>query len=402
MDMADLVRIVYEPTRIQLEHFRILGITRIRFNAKNGSWLDVFLKTLELNDFEIITDTKSNDTETLEFGDLNSEQRMIVLKYYFVAELSPQVLQRLCKITHRFVLEDFDRFHREYRIVCRYRLGNGGSMHDSESVVDAVLANFELINLDLPKKPTLSHAFHGYKKLYSRLQQIINIFESPSDFFEKFGIPPISGILIYGPSGVGKSHLVNQLICQSQLNYTKITVSEIYSKYLGESEFKIREIFKQASLCQPCCLVIDHIDSIGKQRDIDNDGNSVDERVLSTLLNEINGISETKGIFLIGITSRLELVDDALKRPGRFDFIVEMKFPTLEDRQEILGGLCKRFNLSKDNIDTLAIRSEGFSCADLVAWTREAAQIAIKECRMVKLSDFLESCTYWRPKFILH
>jgi transitional endoplasmic reticulum ATPase len=156
------------------------------------------------------------------------------------------------------------------------------------------------------------------------------------------------------------------------MNFIPIKGPEIFSKYLGETEATLRRLFAMARQISPCILFFDEMDSIGAKRgwggDADSQGsNGVNERVLSTLLNEMDGVEERTGVFVIGCTNQPRAMDDALLRPGRLDQLIYIGYPSMQDRKEIIETIAKRIPLPSvpATLDVLVERTVGFSPADL-------------------------------------
>ncbi|KAJ3258802.1 AAA ATPase cdc48 [Chytriomyces hyalinus] len=219
----------------------------------------------------------------------------------------------------------------------------------------------------------------GYNIVKNKLKTlVVNPIENPKTY-ERLKIKPPSGILLYGPSGCGKSLLVKTLAANCPMNFIAVNGSKIFSKYLGDSESKVRQVFQIARKVAPCIIFFDEIDILGTRREWSEDGASgVNERVLSTLLNEMDGVSEQKGVIVIGATNRPEKLDDALLRPGRLDHHIHVSVPTLQDRVEILDSLLKS---TPNHLDTnrIAAATEGFTAADLTVLVREAGYLAIRQ-----------------------
>lgn len=208
----------------------------------------------------------------------------------------------------------------------------------------------------------------GYKVIKERMKQAILLPLLKPEVFTKLGIKPPSGLLLYGPSGCGKTALVQALVSESMMNIISIKGPEIFSKYLGETENKLRKIFATAKRISPCIVFIDEMDAIGTKRGFDSGESSggVNERVLSTLLNEMDGVEGRQGVVVIGCTNRPDQIDDAILRPGRLDQLVFVGLPTLEDRIDIIKTLMKNLSVSNDiNPEKLAEQTEFCSGADL-------------------------------------
>jgi transitional endoplasmic reticulum ATPase len=186
------------------------------------------------------------------------------------------------------------------------------------------------------------------------------------------------GILLYGPPGTGKTLIAKAVAHESESNFISIKGPEVLSKWVGESEKAIREIFRKARQAAPCVIFLDEIDSITPVRGRSADS-GVTERVISQLLTEIDGLEELRNVVVIAATNRPDMVDPALLRPGRFDRLVKVISPNFESRKEIFKIHLKDTPLA-DNVklDDLARETEGFSGADIAAICSEGKLIAIK------------------------
>ncbi|KAG0202121.1 hypothetical protein BGX28_005263 [Mortierella sp. GBA30] len=228
--------------------------------------------------------------------------------------------------------------------------------------------------------------FGGYSSVKRRVYQGVHWPLTNPDTFRRMGVRPPMGLLLYGPSGCGKTMLVHSLASKSNMNFIPIKGPEIFSKYLGETEATLRRLFAMARQIAPCILFFDEMDSIGAKRGWGGDGESqgssgVNERVLSTLLNEMDGVEERMGVFVIGCTNQPRAMDDALLRPGRLDQLVYIGYPTLQDRKEIIETIGRRIPLPQEDPttrDVLASKTVGFSPADLDTLFREAAILSLR------------------------
>ncbi|WP_297536455.1 AAA family ATPase, partial [Thermococcus sp.] len=195
--------------------------------------------------------------------------------------------------------------------------------------------------------------------------------------FERLGITPPRGILLYGPPGTGKTLLAKAVANESEANFIGIRGPEVLSKWVGESEKRIREIFRKARQAAPTVIFIDEIDAIAPARGME--GDRVTDRLINQLLTEMDGIERNSGVVVIAATNRPDILDPALLRPGRFDRLVLVPAPDEKARLEILKVHTRRVPLAKDvNLEELAKRTEGYSGADLEALVREAALIAMR------------------------
>lgn len=208
-------------------------------------------------------------------------------------------------------------------------------------------------------------------------------FEWPWTFPERFaalGLTPPKGILITGPAGTGKTLIVQALARESGLNFIAVKGPELVSKYVGESEERIREIFRKARLAAPCILFFDELDSFAAHRGLDQGSARVTGRMVSQLLTEMDGIEKLKGVFIIGATSQPEILDPSLLRPGRFELRIALSFPDREERKEILAIHLEAKPLSPEvDLEWLAARTEGWNGARIEALCRRAALAWFRE-----------------------
>ena len=217
------------------------------------------------------------------------------------------------------------------------------------------------------------------------------------DKFVKMGIKPPRGALLYGPPGTGKTLLAKALATESSANIIVVRGPEVLSKWVGESEKAIREIFRKAKASSPCIVVFDELDSLARPRGQEEDL-SGNERVLSQILTEMDD-SGSAGVVVIGITNRPDLIDTSLLRPGRLDLIIYVGSPDEKARQEILKIITQPMPLAKDvNPASIALSTKSFSGADLVALCREAAVNAMQaKSEIVSNADFAKAIRLVRP-----
>eukprot|EP01059_Diplonema_ambulator_P012575 TRINITY_DN22965_c0_g1_i1.p1 TRINITY_DN22965_c0_g1~~TRINITY_DN22965_c0_g1_i1.p1 ORF type:complete len:975 (+),score=142.29 TRINITY_DN22965_c0_g1_i1:51-2927(+) len=205
------------------------------------------------------------------------------------------------------------------------------------------------------------------------LQEVKKTFDEtiilPTKYPELYSSLPIkmrSGILLYGPTGCGKSHVVSCAVAEAGLNCIHVSGPELLNKYIGQSEQRVREVFEQAQSAAPCILFFDEFDSIAPQRGHDNTG--VTDRVVNQLLCHLDGAEGRSGVYVVAATARPDLIDKALLRPGRLDVQVCCDMPGAEEREEVLGAAGRKLNLGQDvSFKILAEKTPGFTSADLSA-----------------------------------
>ena len=220
------------------------------------------------------------------------------------------------------------------------------------------------------------------------------------EWFEQMGIEPPKGILLYGPPGTGKTLLAKAVATESEANFISVRGPEIFSKWVGESEKAIREIFRRARQVAPCIIFFDEIDAIAPRRGLYS-SSGVEEKVVNQLLSEMDGIAPLKNVVVIAATNRPDIIDPALLRPGRFDRIIYVPPPDERARLEIFKVHTRRMPLGDDvDLKELARMTEGYSGADIAALCREAAIIALREAgkpTSVGMKHFIKAMEIVRP-----
>jgi transitional endoplasmic reticulum ATPase len=220
----------------------------------------------------------------------------------------------------------------------------------------------------------------GLEELKETLKEAVEWPLTHSEDFKRIGIQPSKGVLLFGPPGTGKTMLSKAVATESKANFISVKGSEILSKWFGESERKIAEIFKKAKQASPCIVFFDEIDAIAPMRGSGVGEPRVVERMVNTILSEMDGLEELRGVVVIGATNRPDLIDAALLRPGRFDEVVLVPPPDEKARLDILKVHVKNMALDDNvNLEALAKRTEGYSGADIQALCRKAGVIALHE-----------------------
>jgi len=203
--------------------------------------------------------------------------------------------------------------------------------------------------------------------------------------YEKLGHKMPRGILLHGPSGTGKTLLAKAVATESEANFVSVRGPELLSKWVGESERGIREIFRRARQASPCVIFFDEIDSIAPIRGAGGE-TAVTERVVSQLLTELDGMENMRGVVVLAATNRADMIDSALLRPGRFDKIIQIPLPDKESRKSILAINAKEIPIVNDpkspgyvDIEKIAEVTDGLSGADVAAIANTAVSLVIHE-----------------------
>ena len=221
------------------------------------------------------------------------------------------------------------------------------------------------------------------------------------DKFKKFHVDPPKGVLLYGPPGTGKTLLAKAVASESEANFIAIKGPELLSKWVGESEKGVREVFRKARQTAPTVIFFDEIDSIANTRGTDAGSSGVTQRVVNQLLTEIDGMEDLHDVAIIAATNRPDIIDPGLMRPGRFDRHIKVDTPDEDSRLKIFKVHTKDMPLASDvNLEKLAKHSEGYVGADIEAVCREAAMLTLRnniDADEVNMKAFNEAMEKVKP-----
>ncbi len=210
-----------------------------------------------------------------------------------------------------------------------------------------------------------------------KVKEMVELPLKHPELFKRLGIEPPKGVLLHGPPGTGKTMLAKAVAGETSSNFMSIGGPEIVSKFYGESEGKLREIFKEAEENSPSIIFIDEIDSIAPKRD--EVSGEEERRIVAQLLSLMDGLNSRGKVVVIGATNRPNAIDEALRRPGRFDREIEIGIPDRDGRLEILQIHTRGMPLDKDvDLEWLADKTHGYAGADISALTKEAAMTALR------------------------
>ncbi len=235
----------------------------------------------------------------------------------------------------------------------------------------------------------------GLEDVKQQLKETVEWPLTNPEGFERLGIKPPRGLLLYGPPGNGKTLIAKAIATESAANFIAIKGPEVMSKWVGESEKKLREVFRKAKQVSPCIVFLDELDALAPTRGTGGD-NNVSDRLVDQLLTSMDGLENMEGVITIGATNRPEIIDQALLRPGRFDRMILVGEPDEDARKKILKIHTKSVPLKNVKLGVLAKKMVGYTGADIESVVREAAILALrkdhkaKEVTMKHFEDALE------------
>ena len=334
----------------------------------------------------------------IEIGVPNKQGRLEILQIHTRGmPLAEDVdLERIASVTHGFVGADLEALCKEAAMRALRRILPQIDF-EKESIPAEILNKIVVTMNDfmealkdvepsamrevLVEVPTVKwEDIGGLADVKLELQEAVEWPLKYPEVFEHLDAKPPKGILLYGPPGTGKTLLAKAVANESEANFISIKGPELLSKWVGESERAVREVFRKARQAAPSIIFFDEIDSIAPVRGGGYGDSHVTERVISQLLTEMDGLEELRGVVVIAATNRPDIIDPALLRPGRFDKLLYVPPPDLEARKEILKIHLRKKPLAEDvNIDEIAKRTEGYTGADLAAVCNTAVMLAVRE-----------------------
>jgi len=304
-------------------------------------------------------------------------------------------MNHLAEITHGFVGADLEALCREAAMICLRRImpdidfAMAGIPYEQLARLEVHMDDF-LTALKEVEPSAIREVFvevpnvhwddvGGHESLKARLIESVEWPLHYAHLFEQAGTRPPKGILLSGPPGCGKTLLAKAIANESRVNFISVKGPALLSKYVGESEQGVRDIFRKAKQASPCIIFFDEIDSLVPARGGGSTESHVAARVLSQFLAELDGIEELKGILVLGATNRADMLDPAVLRPGRFDEVIEIPAPEEKDREDIFRVHLRNKPL-EEGVDPsdLAARSEGFSGAEIASVCNKAALMAVR------------------------
>lgn len=336
-------------------------------------------------------------------------------------------LKQIAKVTHGFVGADLEVLAKEAAMISLRKILDVEKIDLSEEKVSTeILQKIKITSDDFKDalkevRPSALREVQvqipnvnwddvgGLDELKEELQEAVEWPIKHKEAFEYVDVEAPKGILLYGPPGTGKTMIAKALATMTDSNFISIKGPELLSKWVGESEKGVREIFRKARQAAPCIIFLDEVDALVPRRGSGDSGSHVTENVVSQILTEIDGLEELHNVLIIGATNRLDIVDEALLRPGRFDRIIEVPNPDSKGREQIFRIHSKKKPLANDvNITKIVELTNGFSGAEMAAITNRAAILALKRhvsaksknVKDIKITqqDLLDSIDKVKPK----
>src|SRR5216683_3128375 len=241
----------------------------------------------------------------------------------------------------------------------------------------------------------------GLTEVKQELQEAVEWPIKKPEVFKRVGIRPPKGILLFGPPGCGKTMLAKAVATESEANFISIKGPELFSKWVGESEKAIREVFRRGRTAAPSIVFFDELDSVASRRGTGSGDGDASERVISQLLTEMDGIESLVNVVVIGASNRPDIIDPAILRPGRFDRLIFVPAPDHATCLQILKIHTRNMPLARDvDLEQIAHQGAGYSGADLEAVSREAGLISLRrdiDTKSVTIEDFRDALERVRP-----
>lgn len=304
-------------------------------------------------------------------------------------------LPHLAEITHGFVGADLEALCREAAMICLRQVLTDIDFslahvpYEQLSKLEVRMNDF-LAALREVEPSAIREVFvevpdvgwrdvGGLAEVRARLEEAVEWPLKYASLFERAAIKPPKGILLTSPPGCGKTLVAKAIANESRVNFISVKGPSLLSKYVGESERGVREVFKKARQAAPCIVFFDEIDALIPIRSAGGSDSHVSERVLAQFLAELDGVEELKGVLVLGATNRPDVIDPAVLRPGRFDTVIDIPLPDGRSRREIFGIHLRGKPLASGiDVGKLAARTEGLSGADIAGICHQAALAAVR------------------------
>ena len=412
-DEIDAIAPKREDTPGELERRMVSQLLSMMDGLKSRGKVIVIAATNRQNSLDPALRRPGRFDREISISAPNKQGRLNILKIHTRnMPLAKDVnLNRLAEITHGFVGADIAALSKEAAMNVLRRVLPEIKFGEKEEIPKEILEKLIVKGDDfqdalklvrpsalrevLVETPNVKwEDIGGAKGIQQELKEAIEWPLKYPNAFKRIGVKAPKGILLYGPPGTGKTLLAKAVANESETNFILVRGPEILNKFVGESEKGIRKVFEKARQASPTIIFFDEIDALAPKRGLSNDS-QVMERVVNTLLSEMDGLEELNDLVVVAATNRPDILDPALLRPGRFDRLLFVGPPSEEERMEILKIHTRNMPLAKDvNLNKIAERTVGYTGADLESVAREAGLLALREdikSKIVKNKFFEEA-----------
>lgn len=421
-DEIDAIATKREETRGDVEKRVVAQLLGLMDGLKSRGKVIVIAATNMPNVVDSALRRPGRFDREIEIGVPDKAGRLEILKIHTRnMPLSKNVnLKEMAKITHGFVGADLNALAKESAMIVLRRILpdlKKAGIEEGDSIPNEILEKLMITQKDfleslkvvrpsamrevLVETPDVSWKdIGGLEEVKNKLKEAVEWPLKTPEVFKRLGIRPPRGILLYGPPGTGKTLLAKAVAKESEANFILVNGPSLLSKWVGESEKAVREMFRKARQTAPTILFFDEIDSLAPRRNAGSDS-KVSERVVNQMLTEMDGLESLNDVVIIGATNRPDIVDPALLRQGRFDRVIMTPVPDKEARKEIWQIYLDKMPLANDvEITKLAEKSKGYVGSDIEGVCREAAMIALREdlkSKEIQMKHFLEALDSVHP-----
>lgn len=419
IDEIDAIAAKREETKGEVERRVVAQLLAIMDGLKSRGKVVVIAATNIPNILDPALRRPGRFDREIEIGVPDKDGRLNILKIHTRnMPLAEDVkLDKISDITYGFVGADLESLAKEAAMIVLRRVLPELKLEEEEAIPKELLEKLRITQKDffdalkvvrpsamrevLVEIPDVKwEDVGGLLDIKQELQEAVEWPLKNPQNFKRLGISPPKGVLLYGPPGTGKTMLAKAVANESEANFILIKGPELLSKWVGESEKAVREIFRKARQTSPSIIFFDEMDAIAPKRGMASDVR-VTERVVNQILSEMDGLEELHDIVVIAATNRPDIIDTALMRPGRFDRIILVSVPDKGAREKIFEIHTSKMPLGDDvNLSKLAEKTDGYVGADIEAVVREAGIMALRKdpkAKKVSLKNFEEALDKVKP-----
>lgn len=424
LDEIDAIATKREDTKGEVEKRVVAQLLGLMDGLKSRGKVVVIAATNMPNVIDPALRRPGRFDREIEIGVPGKEGRLEVLKIHTRnMPLAKNVnLKDIAKITHGFVGADLNALAKEAAMIVLRRILpdlKKEGIEEGDTIPEEILKKLMITQKDfmeslkivrpsamrevLVETPDVNwEDVGGLEDVKNKLKEAVEWPLKTPEVFKNMGIRPPRGILLYGPPGTGKTMLAKAVAKEAESNFILVNGPSLLSKWVGESEKAVREIFRKARQTSPTILFFDEIDALAPRRaDSSDSGSRVGEKMVNQMLTEMDGLESLNDVVIIGATNRPDRLDPALLRQGRFDRIIFTSIPDVAGRKKIFEIYVEKMPTTKDvDLAELASKTEGYVGADIEGVCREAAMIALREdinSKEVKMEHFVQALDVVKP-----